>query len=145
MTTDIKCQNSSSPAQPTHIPARPPNQPNLPFQPTPAIFANYQRTPTPRRPFAMSMCPRSLQIGVLPGAAIGSLVGGAVITSLARRLSAPQARRGLFVRRRGRRPCARCSGFGISRCPLCTGEGVCVRLPSPFSHHPLSSTLTPPV
>lgn len=75
----------------------------------------------------MSLCARSLQIGLVPGAALGGLLAGVAVTTLARRISAQQTRRGLFVRRRARRPCARCAGFGISRCTLCSGEGICVR------------------
>lgn len=69
----------------------------------------------------------SLRIGMLPGAAIGAVVGGVIITKLAGALSINRNRRGLFVRRRARKRCPRCSGFGISRCTLCLGEGLCVR------------------
>lgn len=68
----------------------------------------------------------TLRIGLLPGAAVGGLLGGALVTNVVNRLSIPRDRQGLFLRRRARRQCARCAGFGISRCTLCSGEGICV-------------------
>lgn len=77
-----------------------------------------------------------LRLGLLPGAALGGFLGGALITTVVRSLSVPRERRGLFVRRRARRRCPRCAGFGISRCTLCTGEGICVRITIPITSTP---------
>lgn len=67
-----------------------------------------------------------LRIGLIPGTAIGGFIGGALVTNLVTRLSSPPIRRGLFVRRRSRRPCPRCGGFGLAKCTLCSGSGICV-------------------
>lgn len=66
-----------------------------------------------------------LQIqAVLGGVGAGLLMTGAfrgVVTNLRR------PRRGLFVRRRPKQRCPRCSGFGIERCHLCRGSGFVER------------------
>ncbi|PXF43351.1 hypothetical protein BWQ96_06914 [Gracilariopsis chorda] len=67
----------------------------------------------------------ALRVGILPGAALGGFLGGVIVTRLTGRLSRTRERTSLFVRRRARRRCPRCAGFGISRCTLCDGEGIC--------------------
>lgn len=81
-----------------------------------------------------------LQIGLIPGTAIGGFIGGALVTNLVIRLSSPPIRRGLFVRRRSHRPCPRCGGFGLAKCTLCSGNGICVSdIYTPMSPSPYSS------
>ena len=77
----------------------------------------------------------TLRLGILPGAALGGLLGGATVTNLVNRMSIPRERQGLFLRRRPRRRCPRCAGFGISRCTLCNGEAICVRHTPTLSTH----------
>ena len=54
------------------------------------------------------------------------VIGGVAISAIAARIVQGRVRRGLFLRKRPARRCPRCAGFGIVRCPLCSGESVCV-------------------
>lgn len=67
-----------------------------------------------------------LRLSLIPGVALGGLLGGVLITNIVTRLSQRERISSLFVRRRARKPCPRCAGFGITRCSLCGGEAMCV-------------------
>lgn len=67
-----------------------------------------------------------LRMSPIPGVALGGLIGGIAITNVVTRLSQRNERTSLFVRRRAKRRCPRCSGFGITRCDLCKGEAMLV-------------------
>lgn len=74
------------------------------------------------------MYQHTLQWGLIETVGLTSVVGGVIATRMASRAIATltaSRRRGLFVRRRPRRKCPKCAGFGIQRCVLCRGEGVC--------------------
>lgn len=67
------------------------------------------------------------RLSLIPGLALGGILGGALITNVVTRLvNARPDRNSLFIRRRPRRPCPRCAGFGITRCTLCDGEAIVV-------------------
>lgn len=72
--------------------------------------------------------PTLLRFSLIPAVTLGGLIGGALITNAVTRLSRPRERTSLFLRRRARRKCPRCGGFGIMRCTLCSGEAVCVSI-----------------
>lgn len=69
----------------------------------------------------------SFQFGLVgQSAVIGGLIGIAIVQTAIWQ-SKRSRRHGLFLRRRPKVRCPRCSGFGIVRCKLCGGEGVVVR------------------
>lgn len=70
-----------------------------------------------------------LRLSLIPGVALGGIIGSIVITNVVTRISQRNERTSLFVKRRARRRCPRCGGFGIVRCNLCQGEAMVV---SPF-------------
>lgn len=72
-----------------------------------------------------------LRMSLIPGVALGGLLGGVLITNVVTRMS-QRERTSLFVRRRARKRCPRCSGFGITRCSLCGGEAMCVSMKHSF-------------
>lgn len=76
-----------------------------------------------------------LRLSLIPGVALGGILGGILITNVVTRMTQRNERTSLFVRRRARRRCPRCAGFGVMRCTLCGGEALCVSLLNLFSFH----------
>jgi hypothetical protein len=83
--------------------------------------------------------------GLIETVALGGVLGGVVATRACLRVqaavSSARRRRGLFLRRRPRRRCPRCAGFGVLRCTLCKGEGVCVYLITSRTQHAIPCPL----
>jgi hypothetical protein len=83
--------------------------------------------------------------GLIETVALGGVLGGVVATRACLRVqaavSSARRRRGLFLRRRPRRRCPRCAGFGVLRCTLCKGEGVCVYLMTSRTQHAIPCPL----
>lgn len=74
------------------------------------------------------MCVTSVfRLDPLHGATLAGLGAGLAVAAAVKGADAlaRSRRRGLFVRRRPPRRCARCAGFGIVRCELCRASGVC--------------------
>lgn len=66
--------------------------------------------------------------GILGPVTGASLAGAAAIWVAAHTAAsvAKSRRRGLFVKRRKKPACPRCSGFGIERCTMCYGDGIVI-------------------
>lgn len=68
-----------------------------------------------------------LRLDPLHGATLAGLGAGAVLGGAIKGVEviSRKRRRGLYLRKRPTPHCARCAGFGIVRCELCHGNGVC--------------------